>query len=87
MALSSAPSGLPVREQGEPEDLALSEIFERHKNTWVAMTVTGRDRNFQPTRGRVLATDLDQYKLRQKILKYADICILYAGEPQFPLFL
>jgi hypothetical protein len=78
---------LPAGEQGEPEDLALSEIFKRHKDTWVAMTVTARDKNFQPTRGKVVATNLDRYGLRQKLLKYADICILYAGEPPYPLFL
>jgi hypothetical protein len=74
-------------EQGEPEDLALSEIFKRYKDSWVAIIVTSRDKNFQPTKGKVVANDIDRYRLRQKLLKYPDICILYAGEPAYPLFL
>ena len=38
-------------------------------------------------RSWVVATNMDRYGLRQKILKYADICILYAGEAPYLLFL
>jgi len=71
--------------QGEPEDLALREIRERYKDQWVAIIVTGRDRNFQPTRGKVVATDYDRYLLRTKLHKYREVCVLYAGEPIYPL--
>jgi len=73
--------------QGEPEDLALPEIFKRYKGRWVAITVTVRDKNLQPTKGKVVADDMDRYLLRMKLKKYKDICIFFAGEPPYPLLL
>jgi hypothetical protein len=69
------------------EEFSLAQIFEKYKNKWVAMTVTKRDSSLQPTSGRVVAYDNDRYRLRQKIAQMNDVCILYAGEPQYPLCL
>ncbi len=65
----------------------MKEILEEHKDRWVALIVTKRDKNGQPTAGKIVSEDVDQYRLRQNVAKYNDICILYAGESQFPLFL
>ncbi len=54
---------------------------------WVAILVTKRDKNYQPTAGKVVALDVDRYRLRDSIIEYNDICILFAGESQVPLFL
>ncbi|MDG6999998.1 MAG: hypothetical protein JRN15_12885 [Nitrososphaerota archaeon] len=67
------------------KDLSLEEIAAGYSGRWVAMTVTKRDDNLQPTRGIVVAHDVDRYKLRTNITKYTDICILYAGDPPFRL--
>ncbi len=69
------------------EELPLPKIRERHPNMWVAILVTKRDKNYQPTAGKVVALDVDRYRLRDSIIEYNDICILFAGESQFPLFL
>ena len=82
--LSTTP---PTGEQGEAEDLALSEISTRYKDNWVAIIVTARDKNFQPTSGKVVAHDVDRYRLRQNLYKHRDVCIFFAGESLFPLFL
>jgi hypothetical protein len=74
-------------EQTESEELTLPEIFTRYKDNWIALIVTTRDKNSQPAGGKVVANDIDRYRLRQKLLKYPDICILYAGEPAYPLLL
>ncbi len=77
----------PGRGKEEPEELTISEIKERYKGRWVGMVVTARDKNFQPTKGKVVADDMDRYMLRPKLIKYLDICILFAGEPPYPLLL
>jgi len=87
MALDQSPDGPPTPQAEEPEDLPLSEVMARHKDQWVAMVVTARDRNLQPVRGKVVASDIDRYRLRRSLLKYDDVCIFYAGEPPYPLFL
>ena len=71
----------------QQEDLTLSEISEKYKDRWVAIEVTRRDRNLQPIRGRVLENDVDRFRLREKITKFEDICIFYAGESPFRLLL
>jgi hypothetical protein len=71
----------------EGPELSLSQILEKYKDNWVAFIVTKRDGNFQPTAGRVVAHDLDRYRLRQQITHYNDICILFAGETLYPLLL
>ena len=85
--MSSAGSVESAGVQGEPEELPLSGIRERYKNEWVGVIVTGRTKNFEPTKGKVVADDPDRYRLRQKLLKYPDICIFFTGEPPFPLIL
>ena len=49
--------------------------------------MTARDKNFQPTSGKVVAHDFDRYRLRQNLYNYKDVCIFFAGESIFPLFL
>jgi hypothetical protein len=68
-------------------ELSLPEIYEQHKDRWVAITVTKRDRNGQPVAGKVIAEDVDRYRLRQNIARYNEVCIFFAGETPFPLFL
>ena len=80
-------SGVPSAEGQAQEELALPEIFKRHKGKWVGIVVTGRDKNFQPTRGKVVAEDQDRYLLRPKLRTYKDVCIIFAGEPVYPLLL
>lgn len=69
------------------EELTLEEIRTRHQNLWVAITVTKRDENGQPTAGLVVAEDADRYRLRDLIVRYDDVCIFFAGDSPFPLFL
>ena len=71
----------------QAEDLPLPKISERYKDRWVAIEVTGRDRNHQPLKGRVVADEIDRYTLREKTTKYKDICIFYAGELPYHLLL
>ena len=73
--------------EGEIDELSIPEIKARHKGRWVAIVVTKRDDNLQPTGGRVVAEDLDRYRLRGHVAKYADVCIFYAGESPYPLLL
>lgn len=80
--------GSAVRtEDSKLEDMTLTEISEKYKERWVAIEVTKRDRNFQPLKGRVLENDVDRYRLREKITKYKDVCIFYAGESLYRLLL
>ena len=80
--------GSAVRtEDSKLEHMTLTEISEKYKERWVAIEVTKRDRNFQPLKGRVLENDVDRYRLREKITKYKDVCIFYAGESLYRLLL
>ena len=76
-----------VSAQPAPEELTLAQIREKHPNMWVAMLVTKRDKNRQPIAGKVVAEDVDRYRLREALYSYKDVCIFFAGESQFPLFL
>jgi hypothetical protein len=67
----------------EPENLSLSEIFERYRDRWVAIEVTKRDGNLQPIEGRVVEAEVDRYTLAEKTTKLEDVCILYAGDLAF----
>ena len=69
------------------DELTLDEIKKRHQKLWVAIVVTKRDKNGQPTAGRVVAEDADRYRLRDLIVAQDDVCIFFAGESPFPLFL
>ena len=71
----------------EVHELSMIQFFEQYSNRWVAITVTKRDKNGQPVAGKFVAEDVDRYRLRQTVVKYNDICIFYAGEPPYPLFL
>ena len=88
MALSgtggSAPSG---GGQAPAEELDIQEIFTKYKDKWVAIKVTGRDKNLQPTRGIVLADEMDRYRLRQRIIREKEACIFYAGQPMYTLII
>jgi hypothetical protein len=71
----------------QAEDLPLPKISERYKDRWVAIVVTERDRNAQPVKGRVVADDVDRYRLREKTAKYDEICFFYAGDSSYRLLL
>lgn len=73
--------------QEESPEVPISEMYEKYKGRWVAVSVTKRDKNGQPLLARLVSQDVDRYRLRQNIGKYNDICIFFAGEPPFPLFL
>ena len=68
-------------------ELEVSEILKQYKDKWVAIRVTKRDKNLQPTKGVVLAEDMDRYRIRQKVIREREVCIFYAGEPAYPLLL
>ena len=68
-------------------ELTLSEIFQKYHGRWVAMIVTQRDENMQPLAGKVVADDVDRYRLRQKITQYDETCLLFAGDPDYRLLL
>lgn len=68
----------------ETGELTIPEIRKQFKDKWVAVVVTRRNRNLQPTRGKVVAQDMDRFLLRQKLGKYKDICIFFAGDPVYP---
>ncbi len=74
-----------MSEEEQPE-LTIPQLFDQYKDRWVAILVTKRDKNGQPLSGKLVAEDVDRYRLRQRIVKHNDICIFYAGEPPFPLF-
>lgn len=69
------------------DELSLEEIRKKHQKLWVAMVVTKRDENGQPTAGRVVAEDADRYRLRDLIVAQDDVCIFFAGDSPFPLLL
>lgn len=71
----------------QDQELSLSQILQKYRDRWIAMVVTQRDDNMQPLAGKVVADDVDRYRLRQKIAQYDDICLLYAGEADYHLLL
>jgi len=73
--------------KAESKELTLEQIRKEHPNLWVAIAVTKRDANGQPMAGRVLADDADRYRLRDQIILQNDVCIFFAGDPLYPLFL
>ena len=70
-----------------PEEFTLAQISAKHKNRWVAIEVTARDGNSQPTKGKVVAQDVDRYRLRSSLAKLGEVCIFYTGETPYPLLL
>ena len=71
----------------DSEELTLEQIAGKYKSRWVAILVTARDRNSQPTKGKVVGHDVDRFRLRSGLMKYPDICIFYTGEPPYPMLL
>ncbi len=69
------------------EELTLEAIHEKYPNRWVAITVTKRDANGQPIAGNVVADDVDRYRLRLKLVKYADICVVYGGDTEYTVLM
>ena len=80
-------SAVSPQQGKEPVELSLSQIAEKYKDRWVAIVVTGRDDNSQPTKGKVIAQDVDRYRLRSSLAKYDEVCIFYTGETPYPLLL
>lgn len=74
---------------GSPQDeeLTVQAIHQRYKGMWIAFIVTKRESNKQPAAGKVVASSHDRYQLRTQIAQYDDVCIMYAGENPYPLFL
>ena len=85
--MSSTNDVPPAGDQAPPEELSIPEIIKSYNGKWVAIQVTARDKNLQPTKGKVVAESQDRYMLRQQLIKYKDICIFYAGDPVYPLLL
>lgn len=73
--------------QDQSEELTIDEIYKKYANKWVAIIVTERDKNLQPIKGKVVAVELDRYRLWQQTQEYNDLCIFYAGDPIYPLML
>jgi hypothetical protein len=71
----------------QSEELTIPEIYQKYPKRWVAIIVTQRDRNMQPLKGRVVADDVDRYRLRRNVVKLNEVCFFYAGESDFPLLL
>ncbi|MDG6914279.1 MAG: hypothetical protein JRN14_03370 [Nitrososphaerota archaeon] len=71
----------------EQEELTIPEISAKYKDRWVAIVVTARDSNSQPTKGKIVAQDVDRYRLRSGLVKYEEVCIFYTGETPYPLLL
>ncbi|MEM1947045.1 MAG: hypothetical protein QXF95_08565 [Candidatus Caldarchaeum sp.] len=67
------------------EELSITDIYKKHKGFWVALLVTARDENGQPIMGKVVGVDIDRYRLRQQTTAYKELCVFYAGEPEYPL--
>jgi len=74
-------------DEARPEVLSFSEIRERYRDRWVAVEVTERDGNSQPTKGRVVENEIDRYTLADKTAKYGEVCIFYAGDVPYRLLL
>ncbi|MDG6901393.1 MAG: hypothetical protein JRM80_05470 [Nitrososphaerota archaeon] len=87
MLTSTGGSATPGADEGQAQELEFPEIFKAYHERWVAVVVTGRDKNLQPNKGRVVADDVDRYRLREKIIGRKEICIFYAGEPAYTLLL
>jgi len=77
----------PTEGQPEPEELPLQVIIKDNAGKWVGILVTARDKNSQPTAGKVVAVNQDRYLLRQALIRYKEVCILFCGEPPYPLLL
>ena len=68
-------------------EMSIAQINDEYRDRWVAVLVTKRDENYQPIAGKVVASEVDRYRLRLQIVKYDDICIFYAGDTPYPLLL
>ena len=80
-------SGTQAPNQDAATELTMKEIRGKYKDRWVAITVTQRDDNLQPTAGKIVADDVDRYRLRSKLTSYNDICIFFTGDCAYPLLL
>jgi len=68
-----------LSQEGQIPELELPEIFKKFKDHWVAIQVTKRDQNEQPLAGKVVANEVDRYRLRLKIVQYNDIASSLRG--------
>ena len=82
-----AVSAKGATDEAKPEVLTLPEILQKYKDRWVAIEVTERDRNSQPTKGRVVGNEVDRYTLGEKTTEYGEVCIFFTGELPFRLLL
>lgn len=63
------------------EALSLSEIRKKFEGDWVAIRVTERDESGQPTKGVVIANDVNRSRLRDMVLSVKECCIFSTREP------
>jgi hypothetical protein len=70
-----------MEERGEAE-MALEEMARRYALLWLAVKVTARDENGQPTRGVLLSQHLTRVMLSHELnsIREKDICIFHAVE-------
>jgi hypothetical protein len=78
---------MAVTSASPKDETPFEKIREDHPHMWVAVLVTKRDENGQPIAGKFVAEDPDRYRLRDQVIQYNDICIFFAGDPPYPLFL
>ena len=64
--------------------LSMEEVLKKFAGNYVAMQVTSRDSNGQPTSGRVLHVHFNKYRLRDEMADRGEICIFYAGPAPKP---
>ncbi|MHB2036400.1 MAG: hypothetical protein ACYCPW_06615 [Nitrososphaerales archaeon] len=69
------------------QEATIPEIVTKYNDRWVAIVVTLRDENLQPLKGRVVANDVDRYRLRSNLTSYNDVCIFFTGDCAYPLLL
>jgi hypothetical protein len=67
------------RPEIDNERLSLGEIISKYSGKYVAIEVLTRDKDGQPTHGRVLQVHFDKYRLKDSVQNLRDVCIFFAG--------
>jgi len=64
----------------EEDVLTIAEAIQEYPEEWLAMRVTRRDSNGQPTEVVVVGHDRDKRLLRTNTLRERELCIFFAGQ-------
>jgi len=64
----------------EEDILTIAEAIQEYPEQWLAVRVTGRDSNGQPTEGVVVGHERDKRSLRTNTIREKDLCIFFAGQ-------